>query len=342
MPCGVYSKDFELLNFGIDHPLQPSRFIRERIYFKTVFNLKILEPKQYSEDLLKKVHSEEYIRLVKKYDSRGFGALSPDTPVFPGIYKYALACCWATLTACDLVMKEKVVYQFAGGWHHARRDSDGGFCVFNDAALALVYLKEKGLKPAYVDIDAHAGDGVMYILYEEPILKISIHQDPLTLYPGCGFIDEWGRGKGLGYMINIPLPPYSGDEQLVQVFSEIVIPALKEYKPDVIILQAGVDGHRYDPLTALEYSAWGYKSIAEKLKKLNVPIVLLSGGGYHLYVHVIHGVIFGILIDKLEKVWEDAIKIDPQPIAGRENVSKKVKELIRELKETHPFISTLS
>jgi len=341
MPCGVYSKEFELLNFGIDHPLQPSRFIRERIYFKTVFNLKILEPKQYSEDLLKKVHSEEYIRLVKKYDSRGFGALSPDTPVFPGIYKYALTCCWATLTACDFVMKEKVVYQFAGGWHHARRDSDGGFCVFNDAALALVYLKENGLKPAYVDIDAHASDGVMYILYEEPILKISIHQDPLTLYPGCGFIDEWGRGKGLGYMINIPLPPYSGDEQLVQVFSEIVIPALKEYKPDVIILQAGVDGHRYDPLTALQYSAHGFRAICEKLAKLGVPIVVLSGGGYHIYTHIMHGVIYGTLIDNVEKVWEDAVKIDPHPVAGRENVSKKVAELIQELKETHPFISTL-
>lgn len=209
-------------------------------------------------------------------------------------------------------------------------------------ALALVWLERKGLRPAYVDTDAHAGDGTIDILYERPILKISIHQSPETLYPGCCSIEDWGSGEGEGYTINVPMPPFCGDRELTEAFKEIVIPALKWYKPDVIVWQCGVDGHKLDPLTALQYTAWGYRRIAEMLREFGVPIVMAAGGGYHEFVHVMHAVMFGVLIGDVEKAWQDAARIDPQPTEAPTEVHREFEESLKKLKEQHPLLSSIT
>jgi len=339
----IYTTEFEKLNYGPDHPFRRDRFIFTRNYFKEKFpELPIIEPRNYDLSLLKKVHTQDYINLVMKLSKRGRGYLSIDTPIFPGIFEWAISYTWASLTATELVYENSfsLVFNPCGGLHHAKRNEDGGFCVFNDVALAGMYLYEKDINVAIVDIDAHAGDGTMLILYDKPILKISIHEDPFFLYPGTGFIDQVGTKEGYGYTINIPLPPGSTDDILVQVFREIVRPALMECDPEIIILQSGVDGYRKDTLTHLRYTIHGYHEISKELKKICNKIVMLGGGGYSLReIPILWATIFSTLIDKFNRVKVDAEEIDPKPTKSDEDLRERAELVIRKILETHPYFT---
>ncbi|MCD6491780.1 MAG: hypothetical protein J7K59_05790, partial [Candidatus Korarchaeota archaeon] len=336
----LYSKGYEQLDYGPDHPFRPERFTKTKNYFMTKFpDLKILEPKAIRPEELLQVHSKFYIEHVKNLSNKGYGYLSVDTPVFPGIFEWALLYCGAAKMGIDLLLSGyDVVFNPCGGLHHAKRDSDGGFCVFNDVAFAAVYAEKQGRKPVIIDIDAHAGDGTMEILYEKPILKISIHEDPHYLYPGNGFIDQFGEKEGYGFNINIPLPPLAGDNDLNLAFSEIVIPAVKKFKPDIIILQSGVDGYYRDPLTSLSYTGWGYRRVAKLLASFNLPILMLGGGGYDLnVVPILWAIIFGELIGNSEGILEDLSKMDEKAKLSNEQIVKRTKKVINQILKSHPF-----
>ncbi len=344
MQCAiVYTKDFEKLDYGPDHPFTKDRFVAFMRYItRKISDIPIIQPKTYDISLLEKVHSRGYINRVKKLSVKGRGFLSIDTPIFPGIFEWAVSYTWASLTAADLVYEQKyrVVFNPCGGLHHAKRNDDGGFCVFNDVALAAIYLHDKKVKVGIVDIDAHAGDGTMRILYDEPILKISIHEDPYYLYPGDGFIDQVGVRDGYGYTINVPLPLGATDDILIKVFREIVKPALEKYDPDILILQSGVDGYRKDPLTHLRYTAHGYHEISKILRNTCSRIVMLGGGGYNVdSVPVLWSTILLTLIDTFDIVKEDALRMDPEPTKCDNYLCEKAEILIRTILETHPFFT---
>lgn len=190
----------------------------------------------------------------------------------------------AAIKAIDLVMEKKVDKAFSIArppGHHAMEVSygDRGFCVINNEAVMIEYLRNKygNLKVAIIDTDCHHGDGTENIYLNDPnVLFISVHQDGRTLYPGTGFIEEQGQANGYGYNINIPLPPNTGDEGYLYVAKEIIKPILEDFKPDIIIQGAGQDNHYSDPLTNMNLSAQGYAKLTEILD----PDVLVLEGGY--------------------------------------------------------------
>ena len=343
-PIIIYSKEYERVNFGYDHPFNKERFSRTYNYFKLRFrDLKVIEPSKISEDLLEIVHSKRYIEEIKKMSELGSGFLHLDTPAFKGMFEWGLLCCGGSLEAARLALSKKTaVFNPCGGYHHAHREYGWGFCIFNDVAFAALYFHRKGYRVAVLDWDAHAGEGTMDILYNEPILKISVHESPYYLFPGDGYQDQFGAGEGYGYTINIPLEPYSSDRELIFVLDEIAIPALKAFDPDIIILQSGGDGFVTDPLTHLSYTIYGYKEAAMRVKSLNKPVAVLGGGGYDLDVlPVIWSVVYGVLIGRFKDVEADYNKLLKLK-AKEEKAWGSTKKLVNWLKKKHPFIKKIA
>lgn len=189
-----------------------------------------------------------------------------------------------TMVIADAVMQGEVDAGFAlvrPPGHHAMRVVHGnrGFCTINNEAVMIEYIRHrygKDLKFAVVDTDAHHADGTQDIYYNDPqVLHISIHQDGRTLYPGTGFVNELGGPGAYAYTLNIPLPPGTGDEGLLYVLHELVLPVLDDFRPDVLINAAGQDNHYSDPLTSMQVSAQGYARLTQEL---NPDIVVLEGG----------------------------------------------------------------
>ncbi len=242
-----------------------------------------------NERILRLFHTSEYIGRVKKLSERGYGYIDyGDTPVFKGIFEVSLASVCASVYGLDFAYNHRsIAVNLAGGWHHAYRDRGSGFCVFNDIGVSIEVLRSKygnDLKFYYIDIDAHHGDGVYYSYESDPNVYIfDIHEDGRFLFPGTGGWMERGSGKAFGTKTNIPLPPWSGDEQLLSYIDNLIEDVFK-VSPDVIVFQAGQDGLAGDPLTHLQYSDQGYLKAVERVfgvaKDLNIGILYLGGGGY--------------------------------------------------------------
>lgn len=250
----------------------------------------VINAQQASEDVLLLVHDEDYIKLLKKYSELGYGVLDyGDTIAYEGIFNDALLIVGATLKGLELVLTRsyEAIYQPFGGLHHARKEGAAGFCPVNDIAIAIEYARRnyKVNKVVVIDIDVHHGDGTQTIYYgDSSVLTISIHMKAPWFYPGTGDVSEIGEGEGRGYSINIPLPPGTGDEGFRYVFSEIIPKAITKFKPDLIIAQLGVDGHKEDLLGGLRLTTNTYMYVTETLrslaKDLQKPLLGLGGGGY--------------------------------------------------------------
>jgi len=199
----------------------------------------------------------------------------------------------ASLKASELVADGKTHHTFnmSGGLHHAFRNRASGFCIFNDPAICIAFLKkEYDMKRIlYLDIDAHHGDGVMYGFYSDPtVLDIDFHEDGNYLFPGTGFVNELGKGEAKGLKINFPLPPRTGDSHYVRGFRELVPTLVEKFKPEIILMQCGADSHFGDKLTHLNISTRVYSEIANTIHDLahkycNGRIVMFGGGGYNLF-----------------------------------------------------------
>jgi acetoin utilization protein AcuC len=161
-----------------------------------------------------------------------------------------------------------------------------GFCLYNDVVAAIAIAATAGLRVAYVDLDAHHGDGVQAAFYEDPrVLTISLHESGRFLFPGTGEAEEMGSGEGLGTCINVPLPPGAGDEHILTAYEKIVRPALLAYRPDLLVTQTGCDTHHADPLTDLAATLRLYPQVARRLHSLAHEMcggrwLILGGGGY--------------------------------------------------------------
>ncbi|MFH1091038.1 MAG: acetoin utilization protein AcuC, partial [Pseudomonadota bacterium] len=176
-----------------------------------------------------------------------------------------------------------LAFNMAGGLHHAMSRRASGFCYVNDIVVAIEELLKRGLRVAYVDVDAHHGDGVQAAFYDtDRVLTISLHQHGHTLFPGTGFVFETGQGRGQGFSANLPLYPGTDDELFLRVFQGVVPDLVKAFEPDVLFTQLGVDTFRTDPLTNLCLTTNGFLAAVSILKELGLPWVALGGGGYHL------------------------------------------------------------
>ncbi len=283
-----------------DHPLKPVRYryTYELLEAYGVFrfdNTEVVPPDDATDDDLRLVHDPEYIEAVKSL-GRGERRFNParynfsdwgDNPVFPGMYEASRLVVGASLKAMELVVEGTfpIAFNIAGGLHHAMPDRASGFCIFNDPAVVIAHLINRGYRVAYIDIDAHHGDGVQYIFYStDQVLTVSIHESGRFLFPGTGDVQEVGAGRGRGYSVNIPLAPYTDDEVWLWAFDQVVPPLMEAFRPDVVVAQLGVDTHRDDPLTHLALTTHGFIEAVRRIIRFSPRLVALGGGGYNLSV----------------------------------------------------------
>jgi len=289
--------DYDL---GEDHPLHPVRLaltisLARMLGVLDAPPVELVTPRPAGDDLLTLVHDPDYLEVVRRapHDPRGIGHGfdSPDNPVFPRMFEASALIAGGSVLAAERVWSGGAQHavNIAGGLHHAMRARASGFCVFNDPAIAIAQLLQLGAeRVAYVDVDVHHGDGVQAAFYEDPrVLTVSLHQSPLTLFPGTGFPDEVGRGDAAGTSVNVALPPGTGDVGWHQAFHAVVPGVLRAFRPDVLVTQCGCDTHFEDPLAELALTVDGQRSSYMTLHELAHELcdgrwVALGGGGYGL------------------------------------------------------------
>ena len=293
----VYADAFQGYNFGSTHPLRP---IRLKLTFELMKSIGLLsspaievhEPRKATREELLLFHDEPYLDLVRQMSEKGSGFLDMgDTPAFKGCYDASALAVGASLAAVDLVMSGGTVHamNIAGGLHHAHPSRASGFCIFNDPAVSIAYLKQKYSvdRMLYLDIDAHHGDGVMYGFYsDEGLLDVDFHEDGHHLFPGTGFTEEVGAGRGAGFKINVPLSPFTGDDAYLRLFKEIVPPAVRKYRPKILLVQCGADSHANDLLAHLQLTTRTYCEVTKICHDLahevaDGRLVIFGGGGYN-------------------------------------------------------------
>lgn len=285
---------------GGDHPLHPIRLeltiaLAEGLGVFRSPSITRLAPVPAGEDLLLRLHTPGYIDAVRRAPSdpyrAGHGLGTADNPIFDRMHEASSLIVGGSVQAADWVWSGRGDHaaNIAGGLHHAMADSASGFCVYNDAALAISWLLGQGAaRIAYVDVDVHHGDGVQAAFYDDPrVLTISLHQSPLSLFPGTGFPEETGRGEGLGSTINLALPPGTDDGGWLRAFHSIVPAALRAFRPDLLVSQCGCDAHRDDPLADLALSIDGQRASYIAMHDLAHEVcagrwLVLGGGGYGL------------------------------------------------------------
>ena len=253
--------------------------------------VRLVETRAASREELQSFHTPQYVAFVAEKSVSGDGYLDAgDTPAFRGVYEAAADVVGATLLACDEIMAGRVKRAFIpiAGLHHAGRGAAAGFCVFNDCGVAVEMLRRNhGLKRiAYVDIDAHHGDGVFYAFIDDPdLIFADIHEDGRYLYPGTGREDETGLGAAKGAKLNIPVPPGADDAVFAAEWPR-VLAHLRKFEPEFILLQAGADSVEGDPITHMRFSPETHTRAARDLAKLaddlgHGRIVGTGGGGYN-------------------------------------------------------------
>jgi acetoin utilization protein AcuC len=294
----IYTDAYLDYDYGPTHPLQ---IIRLKLTYDLIkaYGLLDLPSVQFiptikaEEKDLVSFHSKEYLNVLKQAnegylmgDAYLYGLGPGDNPIFPGLFNWSLLVTGATLQAVDFVAdgRGEIAFNIAGGLHHAMSARASGFCYINDPVIGIMRLLNRGKRVAYIDIDAHHGDGVQKAFYGiNQVLTISLHETGYTLFPGTGFENEIGEGEGEGYSVNLPFPPYTDDEVYLWVFEEVVPELVHVFQPDVVVTQLGVDTFYNDPLTNLHFSILGYERVLKRIKGLAPRWVALGGGGYNIF-----------------------------------------------------------
>jgi acetoin utilization deacetylase AcuC-like enzyme len=253
-------------------------------------NIPLLKPKKATKEDILRVHSSQHVDFINEFCAKGGGYIDYDTYATASSYDVALLAAGGAITASEAVINGGNNYKWAYSiarppGHHATSEIAMGFCLFNNVAVAAEYLREKlGIRRILIfDFDVHFGNGTSEIFYNDPdILYISIHQDPRTIFPGKGFIDEQGSGKGLGYNINIPMNPGSNNTDYIWILKEILAEIIHQFQPQILFTDVGFDAHRDDPLSRCRVDEDFYSWIAEYLMELHGSMVLCLEGGYNL------------------------------------------------------------
>ncbi len=288
-----YGEELARYGFGGGHPFGTDRLAA----FWQLWNerglrdrAQVTEPVSATETELLRFHTPRYVERVRHLSRSGSGCLDHgDTPAFAGMFE---AASWVTGSTLDAVSRAvtdgSCGFVPIGGLHHARRDSAAGFCIFNDIGVAIEALRQvHGIRRiAYVDIDAHHGDGVFYEYESDPdVLIADVHEDGRYLYPGTGAADETGTGAARGTKLNIPMEPGADDAAFHRIWPRVE-EFLRAGRPEFLLLQAGADSLGGDPLAHLQFSAGVHGHVAARLRLLageccRGRMVALGGGGYN-------------------------------------------------------------
>lgn len=295
-PLLVFGPRSTTYDFGPTHPLTPRRFGPGITLLESLGAAPGLSPEPAADEELGWVHDEAYIETVKAFSqdplAPGRAGIGPgDTPAFPGMHEASAAVAGGSLRAMEAILRGAVEHAFhpGGGLHHAMRSRAGGFCVYDDPALAIARARRDGLRVLYIDLDVHHGDGVQMIHWADPeVMTVSIHETGLALFPGTGFPDELGGPGAEGTAVNVPLDPGTGEIGWMEAL-EIALPTLADaFRPDIVVSQHGADSHAFDPLahllvttTAMGRAARLVDSLAHR--QAGGRWLATGGGGYDVY-----------------------------------------------------------
>jgi acetoin utilization protein AcuC len=284
----VYSDELKNYDFGEGHPFRSNRFENFFSLFKKKLGssgrFEIVSNKTPALDSdLELWHSKEYIDVIKKASSGvdvsglfryiSVDNLNPKTRRFPlGIEPAARMIVANAILAGDLVLEKKFekVISVGGGLHHAKSGYGEGFCVYNDVVICVKHILQKFSldRVLVLDTDAHAGNGTCEAFYSDPrVLFADLHQE--YIYPGTGFENEIGQGKGKGFTVNIPLPPGADDKSYEYIFNHLIFPLVKKYKPQLIVRNGGSDPHPSDEITQLGLTLRGFNYIGKRVRELS-------------------------------------------------------------------------
>ena len=293
----LYSPDVEALSYPPDCPFKTQRAGLTRLRLKS-FGLLGDEhrfeaaPRRATLDELKQFHTPEYLEALQRagagdltVEGLRMGLGGADTPIFKDVFEFGSWACGAGFAAADLLLEGKadIAFNLLGGFHHAHAGHAGGFCFLNDVALACHHLAGAGKRVLYLDVDAHHGDGVQSAFYQRSdVMTISLHETGRALFPWGGFENEIGAGPGRGFNVNVPLPPETYDEAFLTAFDTVAAPLAEAFKPDVLVMELGLDILAGDPLTHLRMTNNVVVEIVERVMKWNCPILVAGGGGYHV------------------------------------------------------------
>ncbi len=308
LPLVIWDPAMLGYDLGGSHPMHPLRLeltwdLAERL--GVMAGIDRFSPAPADDAALATVHTADYIAAVKAAsgspagrDRTGKSAAmaaarhgigTDDTPAFENMHSSAALIAGGSIAAATAIARGEVnrAVNIAGGLHHAMADHAAGFCVYNDPALAIRAMLDAGVgKVAYVDVDVHHGDGVQAAFYDDPrVLTVSIHESPLSLWPGTGWVTEIGRKGALGTSVNVPLPAGTGDAHWLRAFHAVVPGVVRAFRPDVLVTQHGADSHADDPLADLNLSVDGQVASYRALRELAESAaggrwLALGGGGY--------------------------------------------------------------
>jgi len=341
----VFSQKYYQHNTGKGHPESAKRLgaiVNElkRGKLSRSKNWQFVAPSKARIEDVELIHDIEYVRFVENFCRSGGGFLdSEDTVVSSESFDVALYAVGGTLKAVNLVMKGLFKNAFAlvrPPGHHAEKFYAFGFCIFNNVAIAAKHLTSKfGLKRVLIlDIDAHHGNGTQRTFYNsDKVLYISLHQDPRA-FPGTGLVDEIGTGRGLSYNVNVPLPFQTTDRVYLKAVKEIVAPIACQYKPQFILVSAGLDCHYADSIADMSLSVLGYQRIYDIIGKLASNtckgrlVSVLEGGYSTRFIGKIAATI-------IAKKCGAAFSVNDESPMPNKNIENKGEKIIKKVKEAH-------
>ncbi len=297
----LWSEDLLQYDLGPSHPMAPRRLALTMALARDLgvldrVGVELSSPRVAEDRELELVHSSAYVAAVRDAPLQqvtvplsSFGLGGDDNPIFDAMHEASARVVGATIDAARAVHTgtARHAVNLAGGLHHAMPSKASGFCVYNDAAVAVADLLASGVRRVvYVDADAHHGDGVEAVFYDDPrVLTISLHESGYSAFPGTGFAQDTGRGRAEGTAVNVALPSDTGDSGWLRAFSAIVPPLVHAFEPEILVTQLGCDSHRLDPLAHLNLSVDAHRATYAALHELAHDVadgrwVALGGGGY--------------------------------------------------------------
>ncbi|TVY08709.1 acetoin utilization protein AcuC [Paenibacillus cremeus] len=302
----IYDENETGYRFNESHPFNQKRLVLTVDLLRSIGALPdsyLRAPQLATEELLLLNHTPSYIEAVKALSETTpaeewlkqagkYGLDTEDTPFFPCMHQVTSLVVGGSVLATEAVMsgdKEHALH-LGGGLHHALANKGAGFCVYNDAAIAIEYAKRNyGARVLYIDTDVHHGDGVQWSFYTDPdVCTFSIHETGKYLFPGTGAVSERGDGTGFGTVVNVPVEPYTEDDSWLECFEEVLTKVAAQFRPDLIVSQHGCDAHAFDPLAHVHCSMEVYRAMPRLIHRLahehcGGRWVALGGGGYDIW-----------------------------------------------------------
>ena len=343
----VFDEALTSYDFGASHPMAPVRIdltMQLARELGVLDRLDVVGAVPATEDELARVHSAQYIERVQHLSAHPLGSDmtvglgSEDNPVFAHMHEASALIAGASVEAARRVWTGQAprAINISGGLHHAMPRNASGFCIYNDVALAIQWLLDNGAeRVAYIDVDAHHGDGVQTMFWNDPrVLTVSIHEGPQTLFPGTGYSTEVGGEGAEGSAINIPLPPGTSDAGWLRAFHAVVPQVLREFAPDILVTQHGCDSHMDDPLTNLMLTVDGQRAAYLAVRDLADELtggkwVATGGGGY-------------AVLDVVPRAWTHLLAIvSGTPLEPGQMTSAGWRERVAHMRGT-PALSTMT